>query len=67
MTETDSHKIHIDASHGEVSSLYRGICSCGWISGDSKGSDEPKDEAQRHLEGRPMRYRNLPIEAPIPR
>jgi hypothetical protein len=48
------HDIHVEESHGEVSSLYRSVCDCGWIGSDAKSADDPVEEGWRHLEGRPM-------------
>jgi hypothetical protein len=72
--DTAKHRVHIEASHGSVSSLYRAVCeTCHWIGVDSKCWKNPEEEARRHVEGRPMplagsnRVAGLsPLHPPLP-
>lgn len=61
MSERSCKRFHLDASHGDVSSLYRAVCDdCAWISADSREPGPAQDEGQRHLEGRPMPWQEAP-------
>lgn len=46
------HELDIQVNHGQNASLYLGICSCGWISGDGRSEKTIREEHQEHVEGK---------------
>lgn len=58
------HTLRIEVSHGSDASLYLGICSCGWISGDGRDKESIRAEHRQHVEGRKPPWIMEPGERP---
>lgn len=58
------HKLDIQGSHGQNASLYLGVCSCGWVSGDGRDEETIREQHRKHVAGEVPPWRMQPGDTP---